>query len=41
MSSPIDKKITKEDEVLDSALRPKNWADYVGQDKIKENLRTK
>lgn len=28
-----------EDEVLDSALRPKKWGDYVGQDKIKENIR--
>jgi Holliday junction DNA helicase RuvB len=39
MSSPIDKKINKEEEVLDSALRPKSWNDYVGQDKIKENIR--
>jgi len=36
-------KITKpeaeaEDEVLDSTLRPKELKDYVGQDKIKENL---
>ncbi len=28
-----------EDEKLDSALRPKQWADYVGQEKIKENIR--
>jgi len=27
------------EEVLDSALRPKSWGDYVGQDKIKENIR--
>jgi len=39
MSRVLDKKIEKEDEVLDSALRPKNWSDYVGQDKIKENIR--
>jgi len=39
MSSIIDKKINKEDEVLDSALRPKKWSDYVGQSKIKENIR--
>jgi len=39
MSSPIDKKPNKEEEVLDSALRPKSWDDYVGQDKIKENIR--
>lgn len=32
------KKPTKDDELLDSALRPKQWADYVGQDNIKENL---
>jgi len=30
--------ITKEDE-LDVTLRPKNWDEYVGQSKIKENLR--
>jgi Holliday junction DNA helicase RuvB len=39
MSSILDKKLEKEDEVLDSALRPKNWSDYVGQDKIKENIK--
>lgn len=38
-SNILDKKINKEDEVLDSALRPKKWADYVGQEKVKENLR--
>jgi Holliday junction DNA helicase RuvB len=39
MSSLLDKKPNKEDLVLDSALRPKKWSDYVGQDKIKENIR--
>ena len=39
MSSVLDKKLEKDDTVLDSALRPKNWQDYVGQDKIKENIR--
>ena len=39
MSSILDKKPEKEDEVLDSALRPKKWSDYVGQEKIKENIR--
>ena len=39
MSRLLDKKPNKEDEVLDSALRPKKWSDYVGQDKIKENIR--
>lgn len=38
MSSILDKKLNKDDEVIDSALRPKNWSDYVGQDKIKENI---
>jgi Holliday junction DNA helicase RuvB len=37
--SVLNRKIEKEDEVLDSALRPKKWADYVGQEKIKENIR--
>src|SRR5438477_5619083 len=39
MSSILDKKPDKDDEVLDSALRPKTWEDYVGQEKIKENIR--
>ena len=39
MSSILNKKPDKEDEVLDSALRPKKWSDYVGQSKIKENIR--
>jgi len=39
MSSPTIGKINKDDEVLDSALRPKSWHDYVGQDKIKENIK--
>lgn len=39
MSSILDKKPIKDDEALDSALRPKKWSDYVGQDKIKENIR--
>lgn len=39
MSSVLDKKPVKEDEALDSTLRPKNWQDYVGQEKIKENIR--
>lgn len=39
MSSILNKKASKEDEVLDSALRPKNWSDYVGQEKIKENIK--
>ena len=39
MSTPDQKPIIKEDEILDSALRPKFWHDYVGQEKIKENIR--
>ncbi len=42
MSIPFDKTLGKppaDDEVLDSALRPKTWAEYVGQEKIKENIR--
>jgi len=39
MSSILDKKPSKDDEILDSSLRPKNWRDYVGQEKIKENIR--
>jgi len=38
-SSILDKKPDKDDEILDSALRPKNWSDYMGQEKIKENIR--
>jgi len=30
--------LAKEDESLDFALRPKNWSDYVGQEKIKQNI---
>jgi Holliday junction DNA helicase RuvB len=35
----LTKKVLPDEEILDSALRPKNWDDYVGQEKIKENLR--
>src|SRR3989344_3055437 len=38
MSSPLDKNPPDQEEVLDSALRPKNWNEYVGQEKIKENI---
>jgi len=33
----VDKK-DKEDEVLDSTLRPKGWEEYIGQDKVKQNI---
>ena len=39
MSSILDKKSVGDDGALDYVLRPKNWLDYVGQDKIKENIR--
>ncbi len=39
MSRLLDEKPNREDEVIDSALRPRKWEDYVGQDKIKQNLR--
>lgn len=39
MSSILNKNSGPEDEAIDSALRPKKWSDYVGQDKIKENIR--
>src|SRR3989344_4185105 len=32
-------KTTPDDQVLDNALRPKTFGEYVGQDNIKENLR--
>lgn len=31
--------IFKPDPVFDSALRPKNWRDFIGQEKIKRNLK--
>src|SRR3989344_3699186 len=34
----LNKKPRKEDEILESALRPKSWSDYVGQEKVKENI---
>lgn len=39
MNNILSKNPTKDEEVLDSALRPRNWSDYVGQEKIKENIR--
>ena len=39
MSIVNNKKPDKEDQALDSALRPKKWSDYVGQEKTKENIR--
>jgi len=39
MSIPFDNSQGEPDALLDSALRPKKWDDYVGQEKIKENIR--
>ncbi|MBI3631701.1 MAG: Holliday junction branch migration DNA helicase RuvB [Candidatus Staskawiczbacteria bacterium] len=39
MSRDMAKNPSIDDKILDSALRPKNWSDYVGQEKIKENIR--
>src|SRR3989338_10735998 len=46
MSSILDlpdrqagKKPNTDDQILDSSLRPQNWADYVGQEKTKENIK--
>ena len=30
---------TEEDKILDKTLRPKTWSDFVGQEKIKKNLK--
>ncbi|MFA5878481.1 MAG: Holliday junction branch migration DNA helicase RuvB [Candidatus Staskawiczbacteria bacterium] len=38
MSRVLDNK-DAEDEILDSALRPQNWDEYSGQDKIKQNIK--
>ncbi len=38
MSRVLDKKVA-EDEILDSALRPKSWDEYVGQSNIKQNIK--
>ncbi len=39
MSSIIHRPPAGDDQILDSSLRPKQWDDYVGQEKIKENLK--
>ncbi len=38
MSRVLSKTKEKEDEVLDSTLRPKTWEEYIGQKKIKKNI---
>lgn len=37
--SELVKKASHDDVILDSALRPSHWDDYVGQEKLKENIR--
>lgn len=37
--SSITPKVTPDDQVLDNTLRPRSFSEYIGQDKIKENLR--
>jgi len=39
VSRHTQQKIIPEEESLDFALRPKNWSDYIGQEKIKENIK--
>jgi len=39
MAEPIIKEKNSEDQYVDLVLRPTSWGDYVGQDKIKKNLR--
>ncbi|MDP2910452.1 MAG: Holliday junction branch migration DNA helicase RuvB, partial [bacterium] len=38
LSRATSPKLNKDDESLDSTLRPKNWESYVGQDKVKKNI---
>jgi len=38
MSSILAKK-NREDEILDSTLRPQKWDEYIGQDKLKKNIK--
>ncbi|MEK9194504.1 MAG: Holliday junction branch migration DNA helicase RuvB [Patescibacteria group bacterium] len=36
---PIPKNIAEDDKFLDMALRPKTWNDFIGQEKVKNNLK--
>lgn len=38
-SKPTSLNLTEKDEIFDSALRPKSWEEYVGQARIKRNIR--
>jgi len=37
--TPLSPKLTEEDKTLDLTLRPKTWADFIGQEKVKKNLK--
>lgn len=37
--SALGEKIAENDEVLDSALRPRRWEEYIGQDRVKDNIK--
>jgi len=37
--SPLTPKLTEEDRTLDSTLRPRTWNEFIGQDKLKKNLK--
>lgn len=39
MESKVTPKITTDDRILDQALRPRNFDEYVGQQKVKDNLK--
>jgi holliday junction DNA helicase RuvB len=39
LSRPTETKAAPDDQNLDLTLRPKDWAEYVGQEKVKRNLR--
>lgn len=39
LSRPTSPKLTEEDKGLDLTLRPKGWDDFVGQERLKKNLR--
>ncbi len=34
-----DPALTQEDQILDTALRPRSWSEYIGQEKIKRNIK--
>jgi Holliday junction DNA helicase RuvB len=36
---PVSPNHTIEDKALDQTLRPQDWNDYVGQEKIKKNMK--